>query len=171
MATHYHIQELTSGLRIQARQDMPIWERLLVAGLMGMFAGILSATFLGSWWWTILSIMAAAAIYGTVKGKSAELQVTNVEFTTKRDPGQRVRTPRIVCTGDVRQIEFREGFSPGSGGLYAVTAHSTICLLPLLDFSATAEVIRAIENKFPGLAAGWRLGQSPNEHAAVGSAK
>jgi hypothetical protein len=169
MATHYHIQELTSGLRIRAQQDTPTWERLLVAGLMGMFVGVLSAAFLGSWWWTILSIVAAAAIYGTVRGKSAELQVTNVEFTTRRDP--RVRTPRIVCTGDVRQIEFREGFNPGSGGLYAVTAHSTICLLSLLDFSATVEVIRAIENKFPGLAAGWRLGQSHNEQAAVGSAK
>jgi hypothetical protein len=75
MATHYHIQELAGGLRVQAKQDMERWERFLVAGFVGMLAGIVSADFLGGWWWTILSIIAAAAIYGTVKGKSAELSV------------------------------------------------------------------------------------------------
>jgi hypothetical protein len=87
MATHYRIQQPASGLRVQAKQDMERWERFLVAGFVGMLAGIVSVDFLGGWWGTILSIIAAAVIYGTVRGKSAELQVTNVEFNTKGDLG------------------------------------------------------------------------------------
>jgi hypothetical protein len=161
MATHHRVQELASGLRVQVHQDLERWERLLVAAVAAVAAvavGFPAALYLGGWSWAILSIIGALTALGVARGKSAELQVTNVEFITKGDLGRRVRTPRIVCTGDVRQIEFREG------GLYAVTAHSTVCLLPLLDFNATAEVIRAIENKFPGLAEGWRSRQPFKEN-------
>ena len=174
MATHHRVQELACGVRVQVHQDLERWQRLLVAGVAAIAAGFPAALYLGGWSWTILSIIVALSAFGIARGKSAELQVTNVEFITKGDLGRRVQTPRIVCTGDVRQIEFREGdgsFKSGSGGLYAVTAHSAICLLPMLDFSATAEVIRAIEKKFPGLAEGWRSGQPLKVNPDLGSTR
>ena len=173
MATHHHVQELASGVRVQVHQDLERWQRVLVAGVAAIAVGCPAALYLGGWSWTILSIIAALTAFGIARGKSAELQVTNVEFITKGDLGRRVQTPRIVCTGDVRRLEFRaeSTFIPGYGGLYAVTPHGTTLLLPMLDFNATAEVIRAIENKFPGLAEGWRSEQAIREHTKVGSAK
>ena len=79
-----------------------------------------------------------------------------------------------MCTGDVRRLEFRDeggALSSRNSGLYAVTAHSIICLLPFLDFKATSEVINAIEAKFPGLAEGWHSVQPLKEKSEVGSAK
>jgi hypothetical protein len=92
MATHCHIQELTRGLRIQAREDLPRWERLLVAAVVGMFVAILGGSFAGGWWSTTLSIVVSVATYGAVRSKRAELQVTKVEFITKGYLGRRVRT-------------------------------------------------------------------------------
>ena len=160
MATRFHIQELAGGLRVQAQQDLPHWERLLAAGIAATVAGMASEKFLGGWWWPILSAIAATAIYLAVRSTSAELQVTNVEFTTTGDLGRRVQTPRVVCTGDVRRLEFRgEGNLLNSklDGLYALTDRKEVCLLPFIDWEQTEEVIRAIGKKFPGLAESWRL--------------
>ena len=174
MATHYHIQELSSGLRVRARQDLPRWERYLIAGIVSMVVGMASASFLGGWWWTLSSVIAALAAYGAVRDTSAELQVTNVEFITKGNLGRRVQTPRIVCTGDVRRLEFRGEGSPLSSkpdGLYALTDQKELCLLPFLDWEQTEQVIHAIENKFPGLAVGWHSGQALNGRAVLGNVK
>jgi hypothetical protein len=174
MATHFQIQELSSGLRVQARQDLPRWERFLLAGFVGIFAGFVSATWLGVWWWTILSILAALTAFGLSTGRSAELQVTNVEFVTKGDLGRRVQTPRIVCTGDVRRIEFRgEGspINPKLDGLYALTDRKELCLLPFLDWEQTNQVIHAIEGKFPGLAEGWHSEKPFTEITRAGSGR
>jgi hypothetical protein len=171
MATHFHIRELTGGLCVEVREDFKRWQRLLVAGFVGTCVGAVSARLLGGWWWIFLSIVAAWAAFAVARGRRAELQVTNVEFYSSGDIGRRVHK-RIVCTGDVRCLEFREesAFVPRYGGLYAATAHGTTLLLPMLDFNATAEVIRAIENKFPGLAEGWRSGQLQKEKSGVESA-
>ncbi|HYL85097.1 MAG TPA: hypothetical protein VE263_12745 [Candidatus Angelobacter sp.] len=171
MATHYDVRELAWGLQVEVHQDLERWQRLLVAGFAGTWVGGMSAYFLGAWWWTIFSVIAALAAFGVKRGRSAELQVTNVEFIS-RGLGRRVRK-RIVCMGDVRRLEFREGstFMPGYGGLYAVTPNGTTLLLPMLDFDATAKVVRAIENKFPGLAEGWRSGQLFTEHVRTESKK
>ncbi len=160
MATHFDIRELTGGLCVEVHRDLERWQRLLVAGFVGTWVGSMSAYFLGGWWWTLLSIVAAQTAFRVVRGRRAELQVTSVEFYSRGDIGRRVRK-RIVCTGDVRRLEFREEttFIPGYGGLYAATAQGATLLLPMLDFDATAEVIRAIASKFPGLAEGWRSGQ------------
>jgi hypothetical protein len=174
MATHFQIQELASGLRVQARQDLPRWERLLVAGIVAGVVGIPSASFVGGWWWALLSAIAAAATYGSVKNTSAELQVTNVEFISKGNLGRRIQTPRIVCTGDVRRIEFREGSSPLTSrleGLYALTDRQELCLLPYLDWEQTEQVIQAIEKKFPGMSHGWRSERPFTELTREGSGK
>jgi hypothetical protein len=174
MATHFHIQELPNGLRVQARRDLPPWERLLAACIGAMVIGIPSASFLGGWWWTMLSAIAAAVTYGAVRITSAELQVTNLEFISKGDLGRRVQTPRTVCTGDVRGIEYREGSIPLTtrlGGLYALTNRKELCLLPFLDWEQTEQVIRTIEKKFPGLAEGWRSEKPFAELTRAGSGK
>jgi CDP-diglyceride synthetase len=158
MATHYHMQQLANGLRVQAHQDWDRWQRLLVAAAAAIAIGFPAALYFGGWWWTILSIAAALLAFATAKGRDAELQITRVEFISKGDIGRRIRKC-VVCTGDVRRLEFHEEGNPFSntyGGLFAVTAHGKTCLLPMLDSQATVEVIRAIENKFPGLAEGWR---------------
>jgi hypothetical protein len=166
MATQYHIQEQTNGLRIQARQEMERWERLVLAVGVAMMVGIAAANFLGGQWWIILSAITAVGIFQAVRSKDAELQVTNVEFTTKGDLGRRARTPRIVCAGDIHRLEFGGPFGPlvtRPSGLYASTSRTRVCVLPFLDFRQTADVIRAIEQKFPGLAEGW--------HARSGDAR
>lgn len=159
MAAHYHMQELASGLRVQVHQDLELWMSLFAACVAAIAVGFPAALYLGSWWWAPLSIAAALLAFAAARGRSVELQITKVEFISKGDLGRRVRSPRIVCTGDVRRLEFHKEDSPFSntyGGLFAVTARGKTCLLPMLDFNATVEVIRAIENKFPGLAEGWR---------------
>jgi hypothetical protein len=167
------MRELTGGLRVQVHKDLERWQRLLVGGIAAIAVGFPTALFFGGWWWTILSSIVALTAYGVAKGRSAELQITNVEFISRGDIGRRVRT-RIVCTGNVRRLEFRQDsrpFSSGYGGLYAVTDNGTICLLPFLDFNTTAEVIRVIESHFPGLAEGWRSGQPISEHVRARNAK
>jgi hypothetical protein len=121
-----------------------------------------------------LSAIAAAVTYAAVKNTSAELQVTNVEFISKGNLGRRVQTPRTVCTGDVRRLEFREDSSPLTsrlGGLYALTNRRELCLLPFLDCEQTQHVIHAIEKKFPGLAEGWRSEKPFAELIREGSGK
>jgi hypothetical protein len=158
MAPHFHIQEISNGLRVQVQQDIELWVRLFAASLAAVAVGLSTAGFLGGFWRTTLSIAAALVVLGGVRDRRVELQVTKVEFIAKGDIGRRVRK-RSVCTGDVRRLEFHEKggpFSNAYGGLFAVTTHGETCLLPMLDLKATVEVIRAIENKFPGLAEGWR---------------
>jgi hypothetical protein len=165
MATHIHIQELGDGLRIQAHHDLPHWERLLVTGFIGMFAGVVGASLLDGWWWTILSVVAAGIAYRTASSTSAELQVTKLEFVSKGYFGRRDNTPRTVCTGDVRMLEFRAEsrlLNTVRHGLYALTGRKEICLLPFLEWEQAEEIIRAIENKFPGLAEAWRA-NSPSK--------
>ena len=174
MASHLHIQELANSLRVQARQDLPRWERLLAAGIVATVVGMASANFLGGWWWTIFSPIAAVGAFQAIRSKKADLQITKVEFTTTGDLGRRVQTPRIVCAGDVRRLEFRGEGSPLTSkpdGLYALTDRKELCLLPFLDWEQAEQVIRAIENKFPGLAEGWRSGQPISEHVRARNAK
>jgi hypothetical protein len=163
MTTHYHIQELANGLRIHAGQERELWERLFASGIVAAVIGFATATLLGRWWWCILSAIAAVGVFQAVRSRNAELQVTNVEFITRGDLGQRVQTPRVVCTGDVCRLEFRGDIGPitsNRDGLYALTERKELCLLPFLDWKQTKQVIHAIENKFPGLGEIWRSRES-----------
>jgi hypothetical protein len=161
MATHYDIQELTKGLRIRSSRGFEMWERLLTAAAAGIFvAGVTSGLLRG--WWLLLSLVVAVTVFIAVKAKSAQLLVSNVEFTATGDIGRRVRQ-RVVNTADVRRLEFWQANGPfrsGPDGLYAVTNHGSKCLLPYLDYAQTAKVIRVIEEKFLGLAQHWRA-ESP----------
>jgi hypothetical protein len=147
-----------NGLRIQAHQDLKVWERLFGAGFAAAAVGIPCATLLKDWW-PIPSAIAAIAAFMLAKNTTAELYVTNVEFIARGNLGRRVKTPRIVCTADVWGLEFWSANPFGSqrDGLYAVTKTSKrYLLLPFLDFQQTKEAIGAIESKFPGLAQYWR---------------
>jgi hypothetical protein len=159
VANYYRIQELGKGLLIKAHRDAERWERLLGAGFAVMSVGIFSANIFGGWWWTILSCGFGGAAFAIRWGMNAQLQATNVEFVTKGDLGRRARIPRVLCTGDVHRLEFQDPIGR-PGGLYAVTTRKSYCILPFLDYRQTAEVIRGIENRFPGLAQQWRENSS-----------
>src|SRR5436853_2422357 len=77
--------------------------------------------------------------------------------------------------GDLHRPEFRgEGSllsSKPDGLIRTDRSKRAMSLLPFLDCEQTHKVIHAIENRFPGLAEGWRSGQAPNGHAALGSVK
>jgi hypothetical protein len=161
VASYYRIQELGNALLIKAHRDAERWERLLVAGFAATFVGVFGASIFGGWWWMILSCGAGVAAFAIRWGMNAQLQATNVEFVTKGDLGRRARIPRILCTGDVCRLEFQNPTLKPSG-LYAVTARKRYCILPFLDYPQTIEVIRAIENKFPGLAERWRENAAAN---------
>lgn len=157
VATHYNIQEMAKGLRIHASRDLALWERLLPTCLAAAIAVAVSVNFLGAWWSLGLSSLAAALTFMLFRSQNAQLLATNVEFVTTGDLGRRAKTPRIVFTADVRQLRFGSVGPLGSGydGLYAETTRREICILPFLDFQQTAEVIKAVEKKFPGLAQLW----------------
>lgn len=178
MASACHITELSNRLRIQVREDSERWERMLVGCFAALVVGVASLDFLGAWWCAVLSPIAAIIGFALAKSTSAELNVTNFEFTTKGNLGRRQPRSRIVYTGDVRRLEFRREISPfwkdnsplhfGTNGLQAVTAHGTTCILPFVDFDQVGEVIRAIEKKFPGLAESWRSGEGAKVEQSFG---
>jgi hypothetical protein len=150
----YHIEELRNGLRVTVRREFEALTRLLVSGLAGAITGMGTATVFGGWWWAACSPIAALIGFASVRSQNAELQATKVELVARGDLGRRTRK-RIVYTGDVRRLEYREP-SLQFGGLYAVTASSEYCVLPFLDYAQTTAVILAIETRFPGLAEQWR---------------
>lgn len=111
-----------------------------------------------------MAFCVAAGAFATAKGSRADLEVTNVEFVTTGNIGRRgSRTTKVVCTGDVRGLEFRDTTAQGSG-LYALMARSPQCILPFVDYSEAMEVIRTIQKRFPGLAESWQVEPSLSEH-------
>ena len=137
VSSRYRISEVANGLLIKSHRDAARWQRLAGPAVAVMLVGIFSADILGGWWWTILAALAGAAAYSSKWGRNAQLLATSVEFVT---------------TGNILHLEFRDYII---SGLYAVTARGTHCILPFLDHQQTMEVIRAIEDRFPGLAEYW----------------
>lgn len=162
MTTRYNIQELRDGLRVQVWREMPPYGKVVVALFAGLVVGISSAGILGGRWSLLLAIFVAVGSFAVdITTTKAKLTATTVEFIAEGNFKKRNRSPRIVCTGDVRCLRFEQG--PGIGdirygpcGLYAVMTHSSTCLLPFLSQQDTLQVISAIEKAFPGLAERWR---------------
>jgi hypothetical protein len=126
-----------------------------VSLIVAAFVGSASFTLLG-WWSIILSIAIVILLFAFINGTNAQLHATKLEFVTTGNIGHRGAFRRIVvCAADVQRLEFRDGIGRRSG-LYAVTARKGHCILPFLDYMQAMEVIRGIENKFPGLAEHWR---------------
>jgi hypothetical protein len=171
MTTRYRIQELRDGLRVQVWHEMPPYGKVLLALFAGLVVGIGSAAFVeGRWWFLVAIFVAVASFAADITTKRAKLTATNVEFITEGNFGTRKRSRRIVCTGDVRWLEFWKG--PGIGdvrfgycGLYAVMPHGSVCILPFLSQQDTMQVILAIEKAFPGLTERWR---AQTQHSSSG---
>jgi hypothetical protein len=160
----YKVEELHNALRIKVHKKIPLWERLVLSFGLAALIGSVSFTFLG-WWSILLGFATAISLFILVTGMNAQLYATKLEFVSTGDIGRRGgRGQRIVCTADVHRLEFRDPAGLRSG-LYAVTERKGHCILPFLDYLQTTDVIRAIENKFPGLAEYWR----ENEAAKPGS--
>jgi hypothetical protein len=154
MATHYHIEDLRNGLRIKVWKETKLWERFLLTCVAAIAVLAVTHTLIGYWSW-ILSLVAASATFAGARGQEAILDATNVEFVARGNFGLRgSKTTRIVCTGDVRRLEFRD-IAGQHRGLYAVTDRSAKCIVPFLDYSETIEIIQAIKAKFPGVAQAW----------------
>ena len=87
----------------------------------------------------------------------AELRVTSKELRTTGNIGRRNRLgSRTVFAADIDRLEFQRGtewFATRRSGLYAVTAKRDLCILPFIDQQQTAEIIKTVENRFPGLKA------------------
>jgi hypothetical protein len=155
VAAHFRIEEAHSALCIKAHKSLARWERLVFCAGVPALLGYISFTFLG-WWSIVLAAAAATLLFAGATGRNAQLYATKLEFVTTGNIGRRGASGRvIVFTADVERLEFRDPTGQRSG-LYAVTARKEHCILPFLDYSQTMEVIRAIENKFPGLAERWR---------------
>src|SRR5580704_6595215 len=133
MSSSYRIDDLGSGLRIRWHRDMESWERLLAACFAGVVAAVAASTFLKTGWCVIVAFGVAATVFVAVRRLNAELRATNGEFVCRGYLDRRGPTNRIVCTGDVRSLEFQEpnGQLPG---LYAVTARRELCILPFLEY-------------------------------------
>jgi hypothetical protein len=163
MAATYEISQLRNGLRINVRKDMSLWGRILLSSFLAVIALIVTDSFVGNWSWGVALIFGIGA-FATIRGSSAELRATNVEFVARGNFGRRgSRVARVVCTGDVRRLEFRD-IAGQHSGLYALTARSAQCILPFLDYAETTEIIQVIEAKFPGLAETWQAELPPDDH-------
>jgi hypothetical protein len=121
---------------------MEVWQRLLATSSAGVVAFLATSAFLTTWWRVIFAIGIASGVFLAVRGMNAELRATNVEFVTRGYLGRRGPTNRIVCTGDVRGLEFQDPTSQLCG-LYAVTAGREYYILPFLDYGQTKEVAMA----------------------------
>jgi len=163
MARHFEITELRSSIRISVGEDLPVWGRILAGFIAAAAAFSLSRALLGNWSW-IVAFCIAVVVLVTARGSRADLDVTNVEFVTRGNIGRRgSRTTRVVCTGNVRGLEFRDTIGQRSG-LYALTVRSSQCILPFVGYSEAVDVIRAIQKKFPGLAETWQVEAGVSEH-------
>jgi hypothetical protein len=162
MARRFEITELRNSIRISVGADLPVWARILVSFIPAVAAISIGHALLGSWIWLVAFCVAAIG-FAAARGSRADLDVTNVEFVTRGNIGRPgSRTTQIVCTGDVRGLEFRDSTGQRSG-LYALTARSPKCVLPFVNYSETMEVIRAIRKKFPGLAEIWQVQEGASE--------
>jgi hypothetical protein len=166
MATHYHIQETQTGLRIYVRHQSVWWEQVLAAGIAGAAVWLACVTFLNGRWKLVSSVLVAVLSFvAAIRPKRATLTITNVEFLTQGNFTRRFHSGQTVCTGDVRWLEYQESSASEdspyeAGGLYAVMNRGKACLLPFLTEAQTIQVIAEIEKKFPGLAERWRA-ESP----------
>ena len=142
---------------------MKLWGRILASSFFAVLTLSITDSFIGNWSWA-LALIVAIGTFTSARGSVAELRAANVEFITMGSLGrQGSRITRIVCTGDVRRLEFRDPAGQRSG-LYAVTARSARCILPFVGYAETLEVIRAIESKFPGLAEAWHAASLSGDH-------
>jgi hypothetical protein len=163
MARSFEIMELKNAIRVSVSQDLPVWARILIGFIAAVATFSLGRALLGNWIWIVALCVAVVAL-ATARGSRADLNVTNVEFVTRGNIERRgSNATRVVCSGDVRGLEFRD--STGlRAGLYALTARSPQCILPFVDYSEAMQVIRAIQRRFPGLAETWQLEVGTSEH-------
>lgn len=161
MTANCEITQLRNGLRVCVRKDRKLWGRIAISAFFGVMALFITNSFIGNWSWVIAFAVAIGA-FVTVRSSVAELRATNVELVAKGNCGRRgSRVTRVVCTGEVRRLEFRD-LAGQSGGLYAVTARSAQFILPFVEYAETMAIIRAIEARFPGLAEAWHS-ESPSK--------
>jgi len=155
MNVHYQVSDTADGLKVVVIDELSIRLRVLIAVVFGAPFFAATRAFFGYWSVLIALIAATLMLLGNVASR-VELRATKFELVAAGNLGRRgSRTTRVVCTGDIRRLEFRD-LAGNRRGLYAVTNRTAHLILPFLDYAQTMEVIRAIKEKFPGLAEAWR---------------
>ena len=163
MERRFEITDLRNSIRISVAEDLPVWGRILIGFIAAAAAFSLRRAILGNWSW-IVAFCVAGVTLATARGSRADLDVINVEFVTRGNIGRRGgRTTQVVCTGNVRGLEFRNATGQRTG-LYALTARSSQCILPFVGYSEAMDVIRAMQRKFPGVAETWQVEAGVSEH-------
>jgi hypothetical protein len=169
MATELTIRDHADALVITAKQDYSLLDALVSAFTGGAFVIIVFHAWLRLPALAMISTTAAGlgGFFGSRQRKS-ELRVTNLELTSKGACGDSLRSVRSISRMDVRWLEYQEDKTgPESlhpGGLYAVLRYHSVRILPYVDETQAASVIRRIAEKFPDFEDQWK-GQSPfGEH-------
>src|SRR5947207_15899264 len=158
----YRIRDEGNVLLIRSEARWKVWERSGAALLAVIVLSMVLYDLFHTAWWLVAGIAFGILQYFGLPGlRKAELRMSACECYTKANFSKSLRRGRTVLTADIRWLGYDEpGFSmhdgAARGGLYGAQSSRSICLLPLLDGQQTAEVIAAIEAKFPGLAEGWR---------------
>lgn len=163
MARQFEILEWRNSIRISVGEDLPAWARILAGFLPAAAVLLVGRPLFGNWTW-IVALSAAVAMFATARGSRIDLDVTHVEFLMRGNSGRRgSRATRVVCSGDVQGLEFRDSLAQRSG-LYALTSGSAQCVLPLVTYSEAMAVIAVIQKRFPGLAEAWQLKAGDSKH-------
>ena len=171
MSTAYEILDFDQELEVLVVRK----ETLLRRALSGPVLATLSALFVGyyysprAWLPGVGLLGLAAGSLAMFRGKKASLKATSLEFHSRGRFRGEPRSERVVCTADIRWLEYQSENEGGSdfihnpGGLYAAISRGTVCLLPYVDEKQTQEIIIALEKKFPALSEQWR------KHSPYGS--
>jgi hypothetical protein len=157
--SEYTIRDEGSALLVRSQTPWKLWQRLAGAVLAALVVSMIVNDLLHVLWWPLVGLAFGVLTYFSGAGVSkAELRMSALECYTKANFSKSLLRGRTVLTGDILWLEYSEqGFSASARcGLYAARRSGGVCLLPLLDGQQTAEVIAAIEAKFPGLSEGWR---------------
>lgn len=154
MSANCRISEFGDGLKVVATTEVSTFVKMLIALFFGVaFFGVTRVFF--GYWSALIAPVVAGLTFLSKMGGQVELRATKVELVATGNLGRRGgRLTRVVCSGDVRGLEFRD-LAGSRRGLYAVTNKTAHCILPFLDYEQTMEVIHAIKEKFPGLAEAW----------------
>lgn len=142
------ITDHASELTVEAVRENSLWEQCAA------FAVVLALLCLfgegGSVQTQIVAIVGSfLLVVGYLRMRTARNTVTlHATAESLRTEGRFAET--LAC-GDVMLMQYDPGDEDDPSGLYVFVPERYVCLLPRLDREQTQRVLRALEQKFPGL--------------------
>lgn len=161
MPTELSFVNLEDALIIRtARKPSLIGVMLSVAGTGG-FVLIVAFHFVNKLELSGLTLLAAILAFLFARRKrNVELRITRLEFASQGRVGDNFGSNRRVPTADIQWLEYQDdtigpATSHHPGGIYAVLARRSICLLPDVDKQQTALILQRINDRFPEFKREW----------------